>query len=262
MNLQVQALQILKNDDEVENLSLSSFLLAVQGIWPAQPSINQNFHVMSCFVFYISVSGPNCWNKEPSVDLLSVKLTFAIPVSTLVLSLTTLANHWGFILLTVSHIDTSTAQWCILTKVRPMIAYSNLLNKAVTHLVLNHLIPRLPVPNFLSPWTNDPHKIYPTGQMVPNLFCPPGQMEPNQFSPCISGSPQPVPLNKWNIIGTICLGWPNYWRPWVHRYLIGWASVCPEGPINWGPNVGDHMYFGPNVSKPVQSCRRNNCEIA
>ena len=69
-----------------------------------------------------------------------------------------------------------------------------------------HLIPGLPVPLFLSPWTNDPHKIYPTGQMVPNLFCPPGQMEPNQFSPCISGSPQPVPLNKWNIIGTICLG--------------------------------------------------------
>ena len=29
LNSQLQALQILKNDDEVENLSLSSFLLAV-----------------------------------------------------------------------------------------------------------------------------------------------------------------------------------------------------------------------------------------
>ena len=30
LNLQLQALQIFTNDDEVENLSLSSFLLAVQ----------------------------------------------------------------------------------------------------------------------------------------------------------------------------------------------------------------------------------------
>ena len=50
LNSQLQALQILANDDEVENLSLSSFLLAVQGIWPAQPSINQIF--MSCHVLF------------------------------------------------------------------------------------------------------------------------------------------------------------------------------------------------------------------
>ena len=31
LNLQLQALQILKNDDEVENWRLSSFLLAVLG---------------------------------------------------------------------------------------------------------------------------------------------------------------------------------------------------------------------------------------
>ena len=82
-----------------------------------------------------------------------------------------------------------------------------------------HLIPRLPVPHFLSPWTYDPHKIDPPGQTVPikfgpqgqmvpkNLvplhwtngpkkFGPPGQMVPNQFGPHISGSPQPVPCTK------------------------------------------------------------------
>ena len=30
-----------------------------------------------------------------------------------------------------------------------------------------HLIPGLPVPHFLSPWTNNPHKIDPPGQTVP-----------------------------------------------------------------------------------------------
>ena len=33
-----------------------------------------------------------------------------------------------------------------------------------------HLIPGLLVPDFLSPWTNDPHEIDPPGQMAPNKF--------------------------------------------------------------------------------------------
>ena len=33
------------------------------------------------------------------------------------------------------------------------------------------------------------------------------------------------------------------------------GTICPEGPINWGPIVGDqmfgdHMRLGPNVSQP------------
>jgi hypothetical protein len=46
-------------------------------------------------------------------------------------------------------------------------------------------------------------------------------------------------------LGTIC--------PWGLNWL---GTVCPEGPINWGPIVGDqmsgdHMRLGPNVSQPV-----------
>ena len=60
-----------------------------------------------------------------------------------------------------------------------------------------HLIPGLPVPLFLSPWTNDPHKIGPPGQkMVPNKFGPHEQMVLYQFGPRTSESPQPIPLDK------------------------------------------------------------------
>ena len=45
-------------------------------------------------------------------------------------------------------------------------------------------------------------------------------------------------------LGTIC--------PWGLNWL---GTVCPEGPISWGPIVGDqmsgdHMRLGPNVSQP------------
>ena len=40
-----------------------------------------------------------------------------------------------------------------------------------------HLIPGLSVSDFLSPWTDDPDKIKPPGQMVSNKFDPHGQME-------------------------------------------------------------------------------------
>ena len=44
-------------------------------------------------------------------------------------------------------------------------------------------------------------------------------------------------------------------RPWGLNWL---GTVCPEGPINWGPNVGDQMYrdhmdLGPNVSQPYNA---------
>ena len=75
-------------------------------------------------------------------------------------------------------------------------------------------------------------------------------MVPNQFGPHVSGSPQPVPLDKQNILGTICPGGPN----WL-------GTVCPEGPINRGPNVGDqmsgdHMRLGPNVSQPILGLKK------
>ena len=46
-------------------------------------------------------------------------------------------------------------------------------------------------------------------------------------------------------LGTIC--------PWGLNWL---GTVCPEGPINWGPIVGDqmsgdHMRLGSNVSQPT-----------
>jgi len=61
------------------------------------------------------------------------------------------------------------------------------------------------VPNqFGSPGQIVPIKIGPPGQMVPKKFGPPGQMVPNQFDPHISKSSQLVPLDKQNIMGTIC----------------------------------------------------------
>ena len=49
-------------------------------------------------------------------------------------------------------------------------------------------------------------------------------------------------------LGTIC--------PWGQNWL---ETVCPEGPINWGPIVGDqmsgdHMCLGQNVSQPIIYC--------
>ena len=50
-----------------------------------------------------------------------------------------------------------------------------------------HLIPGHPVPHFLSPWTNDPHKIDPPGQTVPIKFGPHGQMVPQNLDPWTNG---------------------------------------------------------------------------
>ena len=83
-----------------------------------------------------------------------------------------------------------------------------------------HLNPGLPVPDFLSPWTNDPHKIDPPGQTVPIKFGPHGQMVPNQFGPpgqmvprifCLSRGTSCDDLEIWgpNWLGTICPGGPK-----------------------------------------------------
>ena len=78
-------------------------------------------------------------------------------------------------------------------------------------------------PKIWSPWTNGPQE-----------FGPPGQVVPNQFGPRISGSPQPVPLDERNILGTIC--------PWGPNWL---GTICPFGPNFWGPFVhGDRIGWG------------------
>ena len=140
-----------------------------------------------------------------------------------------------------------------------------------------HLIPGLPVPHFLSPWTNNPHKIDPHGQLVSIKFGPHEQMVPQNL----------VPLDKWsptNLVhvildphtcpsgqteysrdhlsretkyrlGTICIWGLNFWD---HLSMgPNWlGTVCPEGPIIWGPHCGvqmsgDHMRLGPNLSQPI-----------
>ena len=155
-----------------------------------------------------------------------------------------------------------------------------------------HLIPGLPVPHFLSPWTNGPQKFGPHGQMVPNQFGPPGQtvpikfgphgqMVPNQFGPHTSKSSQLVPLDKQNILGTICPGgpnWlgticpgdqifgdhlsrgPNFWGPFVH---IGWGPFVQGDQIGWGPFdhgdqiFGDHLSIGTEFGGDLLSRRMN-----
>ena len=73
-----------------------------------------------------------------------------------------------------------------------------------------------------SPWTNGPH----------------GQMVPNQFGPRISGSLQPVLLDKPNILGTICLGGPS---------RLG--TICPWGPKFWGPSVHGDQSIRDQISR-------------
>ena len=140
-----------------------------------------------------------------------------------------------------------------------------------------HLIPGLLVPHFLSPWTCGPQKFGPPGQMVPKQFGLPGQTVPNRFGPPEQMVPQNfVPifpnhhsLSPWTnrilkvpfVLGTKLVGnhlsmGTEFWGticPWGQYWL---ETVCPEGPINWGPIVGDqmsadHMCLGPNVSQPT-----------
>ena len=66
-------------------------------------------------------------------------------------------------------------------------------------MVPGHLVPHNWSPIDWSLWTNGPQPIRSPWTNGPQKFGPPGQMVPNQFVPCISGSPQPVPLDKRNI---------------------------------------------------------------
>ena len=106
--------------------------------------------------------------------------------------------------------------------------YPFLQKMAVTHLVPNPFDPQTscpPLPVHMdkwspkiwspwtngpqpiwSPWTNSPHQIWSPWTNGPKFFYPPGQMVPNQFGPHISKSSQLVPLDKQNILGTICPG--------------------------------------------------------
>ena len=105
--------------------------------------------------------------------------------------------------------------------------------------------------DFRSPTTNDPHKIDPPGQMVLIKFGPHGQMVPENLVPMDKWSPTnlvPVFLDPHSLspeqkeyskdhlsmgiefLGTIC--------PWGLNWL---GTISPEGPINWGPIVGDQM---------------------
>jgi len=103
-------------------------------------------------------------------------------------------------------------------------------------LEVTHLVPNPFHPHFLSLWTNDPHKIDPPGKRSPSNLVPqdkwsskiwsPWSNGPQKIGPCILGSPQPVPLDKRNILGTIYPGGPN----WL-------GTICPWGPNVWGPFV-------------------------
>ena len=105
-----------------------------------------------------------------------------------------------------------------------------------------------------SPWTNSPKK-----------FGPPDQMVPNKFGPPIAGSPQPVLLDKCNILGTICpegLNWlgtispwgSNFWGPIFHGDWIGWGLFVKRdksiGDQFWDQMSRDRMHSGPNLSQP------------
>ena len=95
-----------------------------------------------------------------------------------------------------------------------------------------------------------PNQFSPPGQTVPIKFGPPGQMVHKNWVPLDKWSPTnlvPVfldphslsPLDKWNIIGTICPVGPN----WL-------GTICPWGPNVWGPFVhGDKISWGPFVQR-------------
>ena len=116
------------------------------------------------------------------------------------------------------------------------------------------MIPGLPIPHFLSPWTNEPHKIDPPGQMVPIKLDPHGQLVSNYLVPNYL-----IPLDKWSSI---------IWSPWTNGPQPIWSLyfpiACPSGQTEyyrdhlswWTKLVGDHLprgtnCGGPNVSQPL-----------
>ena len=139
------------------------------------------------------------------------------------------------------------------------------------------------VPKPFDPWTSGPPR-----EMIPIKLIPLDQQSPSNLVPLDKWSPTNlVPLDKWSPTNLVPI-FPNHHSlsPWTNRILkvpfvlgtklVGnhlsmgtefWGTicpwgqywletVCPEGPINWGPIVGDqmsadHMCLGPNVSQPT-----------
>ena len=94
-------------------------------------------------------------------------------------------------------------------------------------------------PKIWLPWTNCPQPIQSLYFLIPTA-CPPGQTE--NSGDHMSRGTKLVGDHFYmgtKYLGTICLWWPN----WL-------GTVCPEGTINLGPIVGDHMRLEPNVSQP------------
>ena len=121
------------------------------------------------------------------------------------------------------------------------------------------------VPNTYGPRTFGPHQLVPLDKRSPTNSVPLDKWSPKIWSSWTNG-PHPiwspkfksshlVPLDKRSILGTICLGgqsWLGTICPGGQNWL---GTVYPEGPINWGPIVGDqmsgdHMCLGPNVRGP------------
>ena len=102
------------------------------------------------------------------------------------------------------------------------------LSGAATHLV----------PNPFDPWSPTSS---PPGQMFPIRIGP-------QPGPRISGSPQPVHLDKQNIPGTVCPGGPNFAGPFVHGLELVRKRLSRGtnqlGTICGGPTVRGPYSFG------------------
>ena len=85
-------------------------------------------------------------------------------------------------------------------------------------------------PTSCPPGQKIPMKSIPLDKWSPANLVPLDKWSPTQFGPHIYVSPQPVPLDKRNILGTICLGGPN----WLGTLCPGGpnclGTICPRGP--------------------------------
>ena len=112
--------------------------------------------------------------------------------------------------------------------------FQNLYYLAVTHLVSNTYGPRTFGPQLIGPfWTNGPQPIQSSWTNGPQKFGPSGQMVPRTFflsrgTGC--GDPE---IRGPNWLGTICLGLPNVWGPFVYGDRISWGSFV-KGDRKWG----------------------------
>ena len=111
-------------------------------------------------------------------------------------------------------------------------------------------------PRIWSLWTNGPQPIWSPYFWIPTA-CPPGRKEYSRDHLSMGTKLVGDHLSTGTeFLGTIC--------PWGLNWL---GTVCPEGPINWGPIVGDqmsgdHMCLGPNVSQPFIYAILANCDFS